>query len=59
MLHFNEWTKDNGDDDYDYGGGGGDGCGSGGVCGDDYDGDYDGGAIVSNGSNYKGLLCSH
>ena len=57
MLHFNEWTKDNGDDDYDYDGCGGDGCGSG--VGGGGDGDYDGGAIVSNGSNYKGLLCSH
>ena len=42
--------NDDGDDDYDYDGSSDDGCG----------GDYDaGGGMVSNGSNYKGLLCSH
>ena len=48
--------NDNSDDEYDYDAAFGscDGCGVGGG-----DGDYDGGAIVSNGSNYKGLLCSH
>ena len=51
--------KGNDDDDSDYGGCGGDG-GGGGIGGTSGgDGDYDGGAIVSNGSNYKGLLCSH